>query len=84
MTCAKSSKSGRSVHKQAGSAVYTDQREHARVGMRVVRVRKETHCRLTLKRGQEATGRRIQDALQSAVLTVMHTPVHCSSRSQEH
>ena len=34
MTCAKSSSSGRSAHKQADSAVYTDQREHARVGMR--------------------------------------------------
>ena len=65
MTCAKSSESGRSAHKQADSAVYTDQREHARVGMRVVRVRKETHCRLTLK-----------TRYTSAVFTVMHTPVH--------
>jgi hypothetical protein len=53
-----SSNSGSSAHKQAESAVYTDQRVHARVGLRVVGTRKgvpRSAQRLTLKQGHEIT-----------------------------
>jgi hypothetical protein len=57
-TCAKGSSSDRSAHKQLDSGVYTDQRAHARVGIRVVGVRKgvpRSAQKLTLKQGKEVS-----------------------------
>jgi hypothetical protein len=58
LTYAKSSSSVRSAQKQADSAIYTDHRPHARVGTRVVGVRKGVSRgdqKLTLKQGKEVT-----------------------------
>jgi hypothetical protein len=58
LTCAKSSSSNRSARKQLDSAIYTDQRAHARVGTRVVGVRKgvaRSAQKLILTQGKEVT-----------------------------
>jgi hypothetical protein len=58
LMCDKGSSSGRSADKKPDSAVYTDQRVHARVGVRVTGARKgasRSAQKLTLKRGSEIT-----------------------------